>query len=393
MYDEIKNELTNHIIPFWNALADRVNGGFYGYMSHDLKIDGGYDKGTVLHSRILWFYSNCYLVLKEPVCLEMARHCYDFAVKNCVDREYGGVYWSVKFDGTAAETMKHGYCQAFFIYALASYYDASGDESALGLATEIFNAVEEKLSDGVSYREACTREWGDRENDELSENNIAAEKTMNTVLHLIEAYTELYRVRKDERVAERLEFLLSLTYEKIYDKENARLLVFFDKDMNVRGNIHSYGHDIEAAWLMGRALDIAGDALPRELRGNVRAMNRALAEKIRGSAFDGDAMNYESVSGVVNTARVWWAQAEALTGFLDAYRLYGEERFLEKARGLWAYIKSKIIDARAGGEWHSQVDKNGVPAKMPVVDEWKCPYHNGRMCLMAISVYDAVTPR
>ncbi|MDR0222007.1 MAG: AGE family epimerase/isomerase [Oscillospiraceae bacterium] len=384
MYDEIKSELINRIIPFWNGLADYENGGFYGYVGRDLKPDKKYDKGAVLHSRILWFYSNCYLALKIPACLEMARHCYDFAARSYLDREYGGVYWSVKFDGKPAETMKHGYCHAFFIYALASYYDASGVQAALDLAMELFGVVEEKLADGVSYREACERDWRDRENDELSENGITAEKTMNTVLHLIEAYTELYRVCKDARVAGRLEFLLSLTYDKIYDKANRRLRVFFDKRMNAKGNIHSYGHDIEAAWLAGRALDVAGGVLPGGLAENVRAMNRALAENIYETAFDGVAMNYENDDGVVNTARVWWVEAEALVGFLDAYRLYGERRFLERAKALWEYIKSEIIDPREGGEWLPQVGANGVPAEMPVVDEWKCPYHNGRMCLKAI---------
>ncbi|MCL2634458.1 MAG: AGE family epimerase/isomerase [Oscillospiraceae bacterium] len=384
IHNEIKNELINHIIPFWNNLADYENGGFYGYMDYDLNLNKKADKGVILHSRILWFYSNCYLTLKDPACLELAKHCFDFLTKHCVDNEFGGVYWLMSYDGNPVNTMKHGYNHAFFIYALSSYYDASGDNSALELAMKMFGIVEEKFTDDVSYREACTREWEEHRNDELSENGIYADKTMNTVLHLIEAYTELYRVHNDKCVAERLEFMLNLTYDKIYDKPNKQLKVFFDKGMNVLGNVHSYGHDIEAAWLIGRAIDVAEKALPAELCGNIREMNRALAERIDEVSFDGFAMNYECDNGVINKKRVWWAQAEALVGFLDAYRLYGEQRYLKRAEGLWEYIKTHVVDKRDGGEWYSELDEDNTPYEKPTVDEWKCPYHNGRMCLEAI---------
>lgn len=379
MINEIRAELTDHIIPFWNSLADYGNGGFCGYVSHNLETDETRDKGVILHSRILWFYSNCHLALKDAASLKMAKHCYDFMVKYCVDAEYGGVYWSVKANGQKSETMKHAYCHAFFIYAMASYYDASGDGAALDLAMEIFEIAESKFADDVSYRESFTRDWQPRDNGELSENGIKADKTMNTVLHLIEAYTELYRVSKNTRVAERLCFLLSLTYEKIYDKQNSRLLVFFDNDMNPLGNVHSYGHDIEAAWLIGRAAEIAKDALPSGLFGDILAMNRRLTEKIFEVAFDPgeSAMNYENDNGRINRTRVWWAEAEAVVGFVKAR----DPRYLERARLIWEYIKAYVIDKRDGGEWHSQVDESGAAAELPVVDAWKCPYHNGRMCL------------
>jgi len=379
MLGEIRAELTDHIIPFWNGMADYENGGFCGYMSHNLVTDKSADKGVILLSRILWFYSNCFLVLNESALLESAKHCFNFMAKHCVDAEYGGVYWSVKANGEKSETMKHIYCHAFFIYAMSSYYDASGDESALDLAMEVFEIAESRFADEVSYRECFTRDWQTRDNAELSENGINADKTMNSVLHLIEAYTELYRVAKNTRVAERLRFLLSLTYDKIYDKDNARLLVFFDDGMNPLGDVHSYGHDIEAAWLMDRAVQIAKDELPNGLFNDILAMNRKLAEKVYEAAFDeGEkAMNYENDGGRINKTRVWWAEAEAVVGFVKAR----DPRYLERARQVWEYIRAYVIDTRDGGEWHSQVGEDGVPAELPVVDEWKCPYHNGRMCL------------
>ena len=218
--EEIRSELENHIIPFWNGLCDYEKGGFYGYMSSDLELDKNAEKGVILHSRILWFYSNCYLTLKREDCLEKAKHCFEFLKNYCVDRDRGGVYWLMNADGTVSDSMKHTYCQAFFIYAMASYYDASKDKEALDLAMSVFETVETKCVDDVAYLEAQSKEFELVENDALSENGLMADKTMNTVLHLIEAYTELYRVTPDKRVLERLKFQLELTYDKIYDKED-----------------------------------------------------------------------------------------------------------------------------------------------------------------------------
>ncbi len=379
---EAKNELVNHIIPFWNKLEDKENGGFYGFMDSDLKLDKNADKGVILHSRILWFYSNCYLVLKDGECLEKARHAFEFLRDYCVDREYGGVYWMMKANGQVADSMKHVYCNAFFIYAMSSYYDASKNKEALNLAMDVFRIIEEKGTDDVAYLEAMTREWKLMENDALSENGLMADKTMNTTLHLIEAYTELYRVSGDAHVLKRLKFLLDVTYDKIYDKENSKLLVFFDKNLNEIGDIYSYGHDIEATWLIDRACEVIGD---EKLIKKFAGMNSGIVEKIADVAFENGALNNEVEHGVVNKWRIWWVQAEGVVGFLNAYQKYGNARYLEISHALWEYIKNNIIDPREGGEWYSQVDEQGNYAKFkPEVDPWKCPYHNGRMCLEVI---------
>lgn len=379
---EIQNELENHILPFWDSLCDYERGGFYGFMDNGLKLDKDAPKGVILHSRILWFYSNCYLVLGKKEYLEKASHCFDFLKKYCVDRENGGVYWLMNADGTVNDSMKHTYCQAFFVYAMSSYYDASGDKEALDLAMSVFETIETRCVDEVAYLEAQSREFKLIENDALSENGLMADKTMNTVLHLIEAYTELYRVSKNERVLERLKFQLNLTYDKIYDKDGSKLLVFFDKDMNVIGDIHSYGHDIEATWLLDRACDIIGDA---EITEKISEMNEKIAANIAEIAFkDGSILN-ERENDKINTWRIWWVQAESVVGFLNAAQRYNNSEYKEIARSVWNYIKESIVDKRQGGEWYSQVDENNVPASFKAtVDPWKCPYHNGRMCLEVI---------
>lgn len=388
MKAEIQKELENHIIPFWDALCDYEKGGFYGFVSYGLKTDKDAPKGVILHSRILWFYSNCYLVLRKKEYLDKAAHCFDFLRKHCVDREYGGVYWMMNADGSVNDSMKHTYCQAFFIYAMSSYYDASGDKEALELALDVFETVEKKCVDSVAYLEAQSREFELIENDALSENGLMADKTMNTVLHLIEAYTELYRVSGNKKVLERLIFQLKLTYGRIYDKDGSKLLVFFDKEMNVIGDIHSYGHDIEATWLLDRACDVIADSGSKdfeELKEKISGMNRKIVRSIADIAFKEGSVLNERENDKINTWRIWWVQAESVVGFLNAYQRYGDSEYEHISRSVWNYIKEKIIDRREGGEWYSQVDENGTPADFkPAVDPWKCPYHNGRMCLEVI---------
>lgn len=380
--EEIKSELENHIIPFWNNLCDYEKGGFYGYMSSDLELDKNAEKGVILHSRILWFYSNCYLTLKREDCLEKAKHCFEFLKNYCIDRDRGGVYWLMNADGTVSDSMKHTYCQAFFIYAMASYYDASKDKEALDLAMSVFDTVETKCVDDIAYLEAQSKEFVPVENDALSENGLMADKTMNTVLHLIEAYSELYRVNPDKKVLERLKFQLELTCDKIYDKEGHKLLVFFDRDMKVIGDIHSYGHDIEATWLLDRACYIIGDT---KLTEKISAMNKAIVANIADIAFENGSLNNERDKTEINRTRIWWVQAESVVGFLNGYQRYGEEKYLEMSRSVWNYIKNNIVDKREGGEWFSQIEENGCYTKeKATVDPWKCPYHNGRMCLEVI---------
>ena len=386
MKDEIKNELLNDIIPFWNNLRDDEFGGWYGLVDSNLKLDKKGEKGVILHSRILWFYSNSYMALKDPKLLDNAKHAYEFLTEKCYDKEYGGVYWSMNYDGTVLDDMKHSYCQAFFIYALSSYYRASGDKNALKIAYEVMDLVEKHHADNVAYKEKLSRDWTkELANDELSENGLMADKTMNTTLHLMEAYTELYLADHNPKVLERLKFQLDVSYDKIYDKKNHKLFVFFDKDLNEIGNVHSYGHDIEATWLTDRALDVIGD---EEYAKKFREMDKDIVANIAKVAYDkesGSLLN-EVDKGIVNRQRVWWVQAESVVGFLNAYqRKYGGKEYLEIAENIWNYIKNNIVDKREGGEWIWDLnDKGELDPARNVVDPWKCPYHNGRMCLEAI---------
>lgn len=396
--EETKKELLYHIIPFWMSLRDERYGGYYGWLSYDLKLDKQAEKGCILNSRITWFFANAYTLYKDggitgEECqaagysperlLEEAKHGYAFLTEHCIDRENGGIYWSLKYDGTPLDTTKHTYNQAFCIYALSSYYEASGDKEALALALELFDIIEKRCTDEVGYLEAFTRDFRPESNEKLSENGVLADKTMNTLLHVFEAYTELYRVSGEPKVRERLAWMLGIFAEKVYNPAKHRQEVFFDAQYRTILDLHSYGHDIETAWLMDKGLDVLNDTAWRERMSPITA---DLVAEVYRTAFNGESFANECEKGVVNTHRIWWVQAEALVGFLNAWqRMPEHEEYLKAALCQWEFIKKYVIDGRDGSEWFWEVNEDGSPILgRPIVEPWKCPYHNGRMCIEVI---------
>lgn len=374
---EIKEHLVNDLITFWQGLKDEENGGFYGYLSYDLKLDKKAVKGCILNSRILWFFSNAYMVLGDPSLLESATHAYQFLKEHCVDDEFGGVFWSLTYDGKPEDTTKHTYNQAFSIYALASYYDASKNPEALEIAWKLYDLVESKCKDEYGYLEAFTRSFEPEENDKLSENGVIAEKTMNTLLHVFEAYTELYRVTKEEKVAKQIRFMMDLIKDKVFNKEIGRQEVFFDRTWNTLIDLYSYGHDIETAWLVDRGLEVLDDKAYTNM---LSPITKIITENIYNRAYIDHSLVNESENGVVDTTRVWWVQAEAVVGFLNGYQKQGDKKFLDASVDIWNYIKKYFIDKRNGSEWFWSVKEDHTPDEKPIVEPWKCPYHNGRMC-------------
>lgn len=393
---EIDSHLRQRLIPFWEGLTDMENGGFYGYMGYDLNIDRKYEKGCILNSRILWFFSNAYLLYRKDAgaggeteflkkLRRAADHAWKFLQDCCVDREYGGVYWSVTYDGKPKDETKHTYNQAFAIYALSSYYDAAGDDEALRLAFDLQRLIEEKCTDEYGYLEAFSREFEPVSNEKLSENGVLAEKTMNTLLHVFEAYTELYRVTGDERTAMRLCFMMDIFAEKVYHPALGRQEVFFDRTWRSLIDLYSYGHDIETAWLVDRGLEVLGD---ESYTARLAPITAEITKHIYDRAYCDHSLMNEAENGINDTTRVWWVQAEAVVGFLNGHQKQPSVRsYLEAAKDIWAYIKTYVVDPREGSEWYWCVDENHNPIQKAIVEPWKCPYHNGRMCMEVIQRY------
>lgn len=399
MTDELRQEFLGHMIPFWMNMRDGANGGFYGLLDYDLELDKRSDKGCILNSRILWLFSSLYSRVEcgswgdielsdatKSEWLDTAEHAYKYLRDAFWDKELGGVYWSVTYDGQPSDTTKHTYNQAFAIYGLSAYYYATGDKQALDMAYDIYHIIEDKCRDEGGYLEAFSRDFGPASNEKLSENGVMATRTMNTLLHIMEAYTELYRVERSSEVRDSIIETLDIFRNRMYDSDRGRLEVFFDHDYNSLIDLYSYGHDIEAAWLIDRTVDI----ILRDSNGNVTSdaasidmsdITRVLTQKIYETTFNENGIPAEAENGVVLTTRIWWVQCEAIIGFMNGYqRDTSQVRYLDAVRSIWKYVTEWVVDRRPGSEWFSEVREDGRPIETkPVADEWKCPYHNGRM--------------
>ncbi len=378
MRAEIETELLHHIIPFWAGLRDEQNGGYVGLVDYDLIRHPEADKGCILNSRILWFFSEAYLLLRDEALLDHARHAYTM-LKRMTDEKNGGVFWSLHADGSVADATKHTYNQAFAIYALSAYFRASGDGEALERAKALFDIIETRCRDAGGYLEAFTAGWQPESNEKLSENGVMATRTMNTLLHVMEGYTGLYQAWPAEAVKSRLYEILDIFEKKIYNREKRRQEVFFDHEYHTLIDLHSFGHDIETSWLAEKTLEALNDAA---LTARIRPLLLQMADHTYDAAFTDHGFANECEKGAVNQKRIWWVQAEALLGFLNAWEKTGEERYKNAVLTQWAYIRDHLADKRPGGEWFWYLHEDGTPGvDQPIVEPWKCPYHNGRMCM------------
>lgn len=392
-----KEHLEKIIIPYWNNLKDSENGGFYGYVStKDLKIQKGADKGVILHSRILWFYSTVYMTLGGESNLQMATHAYQFIKNHCFDTKNGGLYWMVHADGTPADSTKNTYNQAFGIYGLSAYYQATKNPEALELAYSLFSTIETWCRDSYGYLEAFDSEWKKEVESAICDQGIVAKKSMNTILHVLEAYAELLVADTHPAVQRALQRTLELVRDKLYNSEEKRFEVFFDEKMNSIADYHSYGHDIESSWLVDYAMDVLEDSyistqsyIPpqvRKLGESIRLIDSNLADTIREKALVSGGVLYQRIGERVDTQREWWAQAEAVLGFVNEYSKNNDNRFLEAAKEVLHVIETQLVDKRPNSEWFRSVDLDGKPdMESPITEAWKCPYHNGRMCLELIN--------
>jgi mannobiose 2-epimerase len=379
----IAAELEENLLPFWRTRSpDRTRGGFIAEMSNEGIVRREAAKGLILNARLLWTFSELYAQRCEAVDLELARRAYEYLEKHFRDREHGGYRWRVTAAGEPLEDEKKIYGQAFVVYALSSFARASGDPAASEAAVDLLALIERYGRDGVhgGYVESYRFDWQPAEVQRLSFRDMVAPKSMNTHLHLLEAYTGLYRLLADATVGERLRELITIFDRYIIDHRHGHLRHFFDGAWNPLSDSYTYGHDIESAWLLAEAAEVLGD---RDLAATVDSWSRSITRATLAEGLDGDGgLAYEGRSGsVIDPNREWWCQAEAVVGFWHAFRSTGEERFRKAAVAVWGFIERRIVD-RSGGEWFWRVFPNGAAdPDEPKVSEWKGPYHNVRMCL------------
>jgi mannobiose 2-epimerase len=383
----IETELTQNILPFWiSQVVDHEHGGFYGSLTNDLAIDRTVPRGALLSARILWTYSAAHRQYKTPAYLEMAHRAYVDLEENFRDREHGGYFWSISADGAPLKTRKQVYGQAFAIYALTEYHRTSGLRQPLDQAIELYHLLEKQALEPKfgGYLEAFSREWNPIDDVRLSEIDLNEPKSQNTHLHVMEAYTNLLRVWPDPGLKRSQATLINVMLNRILCAKTHHLQLFFANDWTLRSDAVSYGHDIEASWLLIQAASVLGDpAILQRLK--PITLDIAYATLAQGIDTDGAVFNAGGSTGVTDTTKEWWPQAEAVVGFLDAYQLSQSERFLSAALRCWDFVETHLVD-RTHGEWFRGVDRAGnvLPEQLKV-SFWKCPYHNGRACMEAAS--------
>jgi cellobiose epimerase len=378
----IARELQDNLLPFWRERClDQAHSGFIAEMADDGTLNESAPRGLILNARLLWTFSALWNALADERDLALARRAYNYLENYFRDRQYGGYVWRVSPDSRVLDGSKKIYGQAFCIYALSEYYWATSDAAALRAAIELSRLTEQYAydEDYGGYVEVRSQDWSPAEDLRLSEKDMDVAKSMNTHLHILEAYTNLHRVWPNTLVATRLRELIHLFGSRMLTPAG-HFDLFFEKDWTVRSNAYTYGHDIEGAWLLYEAAEMLGDD---ELLDRVSQWTVSIARAVGAEALDREGgLAYEGRSGVViDPSREWWPQAEAILGFWYAYRVTADEKYAEIAARLWEFIQKRMVD-REQGEWFWRVFADGsVDRKEPKISEWKDPYHGVRMCL------------
>jgi mannobiose 2-epimerase len=381
---ELQNELSG-ILDFWQKnTVDKEFGGFYGKLDNSNKVFPGAPKGSVLNSRILWTFSAAYNLTGNLSYLETAERAFRYIIDHFIDKEYGGVYWSVDYKGDPCDAKKQIYALSFAIYGLSEFYQCNKNQQAKELAIELYNLIVEHSYDTINggYIEALSRDWKELSDLRLSNKDANEKKSMNTHLHVLEGFANLYRIWPNEVLQKKIEELVNIFLDHIIDKKSNHLVLFFDEEWNKKSNIISYGHDIEAAWLIQEAAGTSGNAalLQRVKKQSVQLANAAS----EGLGNDGGLWyEYDGDRDHLVKEKHSWPQAEAMIGFYNAWQITGDESYFKRSLASWQFVQDHILD-KVNGEWFWGVTENYSLMAEDKVGTWKCPYHNGRACIELI---------
>jgi mannobiose 2-epimerase len=386
---EVEAELVSNILDFWmRNVIDYDTGSFNGSVSGDGTINPKADKGVLMATRALWTFSRAYKTIPDAEYLKTADLLFNYIDRHFIDKEYGGVYWLLDYSGIPVKTEKKIYGQAFALFGLAEYAKASGNKKALELASDLFDLCEKFGRDHESggYIESYLRGWEPAPVMKLSSREPDAPKSMNTNLHVMEAYSTFAHHFPDDKIKEALEKEVH-SFKNFIVRKAGHLGMFFDMDWKLLSENISYGHDLEASWLLTEAAENTGN---KELITESREASILLAETALQEAIDKDGgiiCEGDEKGPHIKNFKEWWMQAEAMVGFLNAYQITKKEIFLEKSLSLWEYSKKMLI--RPEGEWYFYVGADGITDKTrELAGQWKCPYHTGRAC---IEVHERLT--
>ncbi len=386
--EEYKKELQNElsaILNFWQEnTIDKEFGGFYGKLDNSNKVFPTAPKGSVLNSRILWTFSAAYNLTENIAYLNTAEMAFSYIIDHFVDKKYGGVYWTVDYKGAPLDAKKQIYALSFAIYGLSEFYKCSKNKQAKELAIELYNLIVAHSYDTINdgYIEALSQDWKEINDLRLSKKDANEKKSMNTHLHMLEGFANLYCIWPNEVLNKKIAELIHIFLDHIIDKKTNHLILFFDEKWNVKSNIISYGHDIEAAWLLQEAAEVIGD---EELLEKVKTKSVLIANAAaEGLDKDGGLWyEYDADENNLIKEKHSWPQAESMIGFFNAWQITGDESYLEKSLNSWRFTQEHILDKK-NGEWFWGISENYSLMEEDKVGIWKCPYHNGRACIELI---------
>ncbi|WP_162845383.1 AGE family epimerase/isomerase [Labilibaculum antarcticum] len=379
--------LQENILDYWEKYSvDDLSGGFIGQVNADNTKSFEANKGLILNARILWTFSISAVEMRSDDYQKLADRAYTYIQKYFRDPIYGGVYWELDYLGIPTQRKKQIYGQAFTIYALSEYYCLTGIQEVLDWAIEIYKLMEQHSYDDkyVGYIEAFGEDWSSLSDVRLSEKDANYEKTMNTHLHVLEAYTCLLQIWPNDQLKLKLTALINVFLER-FIKSDGHLSLFFTRDWVLSGNTISYGHDIECAWLLTEAVQEIDD---EDLIEKVRLVAVKIANGFieEGIDYDGGVINErEGSNGKFDYDKHWWPQAEALVGLMNAYTITKDPKYVDALLKVWSFARKYHID-HENGEWHWLVNREGKPdLSKEKVGFWKCPYHNARACFEMIN--------
>ncbi len=382
----VQRELVEGLMPFWQTqVIDYQNGGFIGRMENDRTIDRRAHKGLILNARLLWSYSALYQFSGEESFKTLAHRAFNYLVDKFIDPVNGGAFWLLDVLGNPVDDKKKTYGQAFCVYALAEYFKVVQEKRIIELASHFFDLIEGYAYDSKNggYVENFERDWKPSDDLRLSAVDMNEKKSMNTHLHVLEGYTNLYRVWKNKTVEHKLSETIRVFLSHIINPATNHFHLFFDEEWQPKTERMSFGHDIEGSWLLYEAAEVLGNSdllqKSREL-----AVNMADAVLQHGIDKDGGLMYEGDPTGIIDSDKHWWPQAEAVVGFLNAYQLSWDEKFLNAAIKTWSFIDKHILDKK-NGEWFWRVSQARKAYRdEPKVSPWKSPYHNCRACMEII---------
>ena len=381
---EMEAELSD-ILTWWQQrTVDHVYGGFIGQIDYSDQTIAAAPKGAVLNARILWTFSSAYLLTNHPAYLKIAERSFEYIRDFFIDEEYGGVYWTVDYKGIPADTKKQIYAIAFALYGMSEYYRCTRDEKVKQMTIQLYEDIETHSYDSLhgGYFEAFSRDWSEMDDIRLSPKDANEKKSMNTHLHVLEAYSNLYKIWPDETLKKKIQELIQMFNEHIIHPTGEYLLLFFDEAWKESPAPLSFGHNIEAAWLLQEAAETLGNPFLAE---RSKMTGQRLVDGITTALDDEGGLVYEfdPASLRFNNEKHWWPQAESMVGYFNAWQNSGKNIYLERSWQAWNFVKNHLKD-KENGEWFWGIKDNGEIMKEDKMGLWKCPYHNGRACMEII---------